>query len=236
VTSAPPRPELHPVTVDDAWDETAGLRAIRLDLGPLGARHTRPGQVIRLASPSGEAIFALANAPRPDHRGELLLKRGGGVADEIIAAAQAGAALRASEPFGAGFAVEEARGRDVIMFGVGSGITPLRALLQWLFARRDHGRLAVYYGQRREQDFAYAKEHADWHARGAHVVLCVSQPSPTWQGARGYVQTVARELRLHEIAVDNAVAFLCGMKPMVEGVRDELLKFGLPAERTFLNY
>jgi ferredoxin-NADP reductase len=237
--TARPRLDFHPVTVDDAWDETAALRAIRLDLGPLGAQHTRPGQVIKLASPSGttgEAMFALANAPRPDHRAELLVKRSHGLADELIAAARPGARLQATAPFGAGFAVEEARGRDVIMFGAGSGITPLRALLQWLFARRDHGRLALYYGQRNERDFAYTREHADWQTRGAHLVLCVSQPSPAWQGARGYVQTVARELRLHEIAVDNAVAFLCGMKSMIDGVRDELLAFGLPPERTFLNF
>ncbi len=122
------------------------------------------------------------------------------------------------------------------MFGVGSGITPLRALMQWLFAERDHGRIALYYGQRSEHDFAYTKEHAEWQARGAHLVLCVSKPSPAWHGARGYVQTVARELRLHEIGVANAVAFLCGMKSMIDGVRDELLRFGLPPERTFLNF
>ena len=69
-----------------------------------------------------------------------------------------------------------------------------------------------------------------------HLVLCASQPSPTWNGARGYVQTVASELKLHEISTENAVAFLCGMKSMIDGVRVELVRFGLPAERTFLNF
>jgi ferredoxin-NADP reductase len=239
MTGSSPRAELHAVTVDDAWDETAALRAIRLDLGPLGAQHIRPGQVIKLASPTGataSAIFALANAPRADHRAELLVKRSHGLADELIAGATPGAQLMVTAPFGDGFAVEEARGRDIIMFGAGSGITPLRALLQWLFEHGDHGRVALYYGQRGEHDFAYTKEHAQWQARGVHLVLCVSKPSPTWRGARGYVQTVARELRLHEIRVDNAVAFLCGMKSMIDSVRNELLAFGMPAERTFLNF
>ena len=69
-----------------------------------------------------------------------------------------------------------------------------------------------------------------------HLVLCASRPSPSWSGARGYVQTDARELRLHEISTTNAVAFLCGMKSMIDGARVELLHFGLPAERTFLNF
>jgi sulfhydrogenase subunit gamma (sulfur reductase) len=228
--------ELHDVTVDDAWDETPALRGIRLALGDGGGAHTRPGQLIRVAGRAGESIFALANAPRDDRRVELLVKRSPGLADELIAAATPGAVVRASPPFGPGFAVEEARGRDVLLFAAGSGITPVRALLQWLLERGGHGRVALYYGQRTEQDFAYAREHAEWQARGVHLVLCLSQPSPSWHGARGYVQTVARELKLHEIAVDNAVAFLCGMKPMIDAVRDELVRFGMPAARTHLNY
>jgi hypothetical protein len=53
--------------------------------------------------------------------------------------------------------------------------------------------------------------------------------------ARGYVQTVARELKLHEIATENAVAFLCGMHSMIDAVRVELVRFGLPAAGIFLN-
>jgi NAD(P)H-flavin reductase len=229
---------LTPVTVEQAWDETASLRGLRLDLGALAASHVRPGQVINLKAPkqNGQSLFALANTPRGDHRAELLIKRGSGHADALIAAAQPGAQLYASPPFGSGFAVEEARGRDVLLFAAGSGITPLRALLQWLFEHGDHGRVALYYGQRTENDFAYTREHADWIARGVHLVLCVSQPSPSWTGARGYVQTVARELQLHAIAIANAVAFLSGMHSMIDAVRDELCAFGMPPERTFLNY
>jgi NAD(P)H-flavin reductase len=95
---------------------------------------------------------------------------------------------------------------------------------------------ALYYGQRSERDFAYVGEHRAWTAAGVHLVLCPSQPSPAWKGPRGYVQTVARELRLHEVSTENAVAFLSGMPSMIEGVRHELARFGMPAERTFLNF
>lgn len=228
--------EFHDFAVADVWDETDELRGVRLDFGALGTLHTRPGQVVRLrASGERDALFALANAPRADHTGELLLKRGSGLSDAVIAAARPGASVRATVPHGEGFPVEKAHDRHVLLFAAGSGITPIRALLQWLLAR-EHGRIALYYGQRSDRDFAYVREHAAWVAAGVHLVLCASQPSPTWQGARGYVQTVARELRLHEISTENAVAYLSGMKSMIDGVRGELLRFGLPADRTFLNY
>jgi sulfhydrogenase subunit gamma (sulfur reductase) len=231
--------ELQDVVVADVWDETEELRGVRIDLGALGKFHTRPGQVVRLHAPGQrDAIFALANAPRADGRAELLLKRGTGLSDAIIAAAEPGAILRATAPYGEGFPVDEARGHHVLLFAAGSGITPIRALLQWLLdrRRRERGRIALFYGARSDRDFAYLREHADWIAAGVHLVLCASQPSPTWKGARGYVHTVARELRLHEISTENAVAFLSGMKSMIDSVRAELVRFGLPAERTFLNF
>ena len=230
-------PPYRRLRVADAWDETETLRAVRLDFGEFAGEHTRPGQIVRLHAPGHKAgYFALGNAPRADGTGELLLKRGTPLSDAVIAAAQAHAIVDATAPFGEGFPVEKARGRDVLLFAAGSGITPIRALLQWLLERRDaHARIALYYGQRSDRDFAYLGEHEAWQRAGVHLVLCASRASSGWTGARGYVQTVARELKLHEIATDNAVAFLCGMKSMIDGARVELLHFGLPPERTFLN-
>lgn len=229
-------PELHRVRVAAAWDETDTMRAIRLDLGALAGAHTRPGQVVKLhAAGHKPGYFAIANAPRGDGAAELLLKRGSPLADAVIAAADADALVDASAPFGEGFPIETARGRDVLLFAAGSGITPVRALMQWLLAQRCHGKLALYYGQRSDRDFAYVREHDRWRADGVHLVLCASQPTPSWTGARGYVQTVADELRLHEVATENAVAFLCGMRPMVDEVRRVLQQYGLPPERVFLN-
>lgn len=231
-------PPYHPVRVAEAWDETETLRAIRLDFGALAAAHTRPGQVVKLHAPAHRpGYFAIGNAPRGDGTGELLLKRGTPLADAIIAVAQPGRFIDATAPFGEGFPIEAARGRDVLLFAAGSGITPIRALLQYVLGHRAaYGRVALYYGQRSDRDFAYVGEHGGWERAGVHLVLCASQASPTWTGARGYVQTVASELKLHEISTQNAVAFLCGMKSMVDNVRVELLRFGLPAERTFLNF
>src|SRR5205807_8504423 len=128
----------------------------------------------------------LGSAPRADGCGELLLKRGTALSDAVIAAAQPQAFVEATAPFGDGFPVEKARARDVLLFAAGSGITPVRALLQWILGHRDeHGRVALYYGQRSDRDFAYVREHDAWQRAGVHLVLCASQPSPTWTGARG---------------------------------------------------
>ncbi|HEY6106166.1 MAG TPA: oxidoreductase [Anaeromyxobacteraceae bacterium] len=221
----------------DAWDETAMLRAIRVDLGGLGESHRVPGQVVKIRTSAGEGYFALASAPAPDRRADLLVKRGGRIADAAVAAAAPGRALELTAPFGKGFPVAEAEGRDVLLFAAGSGIAPIRSLVQHLLGRRDgFGRVTLFYGQRRGADFAYRREHPLWERGGVRVVLCPSREDDAWQGVRGYVQEVARSLAFGGSSPGDSVAFVSGMHAMVDDVRAVLGRAGVPPARVHLNF
>jgi sulfhydrogenase subunit gamma (sulfur reductase) len=227
------------VPVRDAWDETPSFRGIRVALPPaLAKEHVLPGQVVKIrAAGTGEGFFALTNAP--DHGGatELLLKRGGKVADAAIATARPGAALELTRPFGNGFPIGEAEGRDVLLFAAGSAIGPIRALVQHVIARRNRfGRVTLFYGQRHGAEFAYRAEHLDWERRGVRVVLCPSAQDDAWLGLRGRVQEVARSLAFGGAPPVDAVAFVAGMTAMVEDVRRTLAGAGIPPARVHANF
>lgn len=226
------------VRVLDAWDETRGLRGIRLAMPFTFARgHERPGQVVKVKVAEGEGYFALASAPAVEPRADLLLKRGQPVADAAIAAARPGAGLDVSAPFGKGFPWEEAHGKDVLLFAAGSGIAPIRALLQHLVASRgEFQRVTLFYGQRHQAEFAYANEHLEWERQGVRVVLCPSKEDEAWPGVRGRVQEVARSLALGGAVPGNSVAFVCGMTAMVAEVRATLAQAGVPPQRVHLNF
>jgi sulfhydrogenase subunit gamma (sulfur reductase) len=222
----------------DAWDETPALRGLRFELPPPIARaHERPGQVVKLHTRVGDAYFALATAPSPAGVVELLVKRGGRVADAAIAAASPGGAVYVSAPFGKGFLVEEARGRHVLLFAAGSGIAPIRALVQHILAHRDtFDRVTLFYGQRLGGDFAYTREHLAWERGGIRVVLCPSQEHEAWPGVRGRVQEVAQSLGFGGSPPEASVAFVCGMTAMVDDVKATLARAGIPPERVHLNF
>jgi NAD(P)H-flavin reductase len=230
--------DFHPVPVADAWDETTSLHAVRLHLPPaLAALHVRPGQVVKVRAGPGEGYFALASAPDPGGRAELLVKRGGPVADAAIAAARPGADLTITAPFGHGFPVEKALGHDVLLFAAGSGIAPVRALLQALLRRRDEvDRIVLFYGQRHGLDFAYQAEHLSWERRGVRVVLCPSAADDAWDGVRGRVGAVARTLDFGGARLGMAATFVSGMSAMVADVKEALASAGLPPERVHLNF
>lgn len=227
------------VPVLDAWDETESFRGVRLALPPaLAAEHVRPGQVVKIrAGGVGESFFALASAPDPGATADLLLKRGGRVADAAIAAARPHASLELTRPFGNGFPVEDAEGRDVLLFAAGSAIGPIRALVQHLATHRNRfGRITLFYGQRHGAEFAYRAEHLDWERRGVRVVLCPSREDDAWKGLRGRVQEVARSLAFGGAPPGDAVAFVAGMTAMLDDVRRTLAGAGIPPGRVHANF
>jgi NAD(P)H-flavin reductase len=221
-----------------AWDETRELRGLTVCLPEDAYRsHERPGQVVKVHTAVGEAYFALASAPAPGCRVDLLVKRGGKVADAAVRAAAPGRTLEVSAPFGKGFPYEEGHGRHVLLFAAGSGIAPIRALVQHvLHDRESFGRVTLFYGQRRGADFAYGSEHLAWERGGVRVVLCPSQESEAWPGVRGRVQEVARSLAFGGVEPENSVAFVCGMTAMVDDVKATLRHFGVPPNRVHLNF
>jgi NAD(P)H-flavin reductase len=228
----------HAMTVTGAWDETSTLRALRLQLPTAVApAHQRPGQVVKVKVAPGEGYFALATAPAADGQVELLVKRGGPVGDAVVSAAQPGAALEVTAPFGRGFPLESALGRDVLLFAAGSGMAPVRSLVQALLARRDEvDRVVLFYGQRRGAEFAYRSEHLGWERHGVRVVLCPSAEDDTWPGVRGRVQEAARALDWGGARPALASAFVCGMSPMVNEVRAALALAGAPLEHVHVNF
>lgn len=228
----------HATPVVAAWDETPALRGLRLLLPPVAAaEHQRPGQVVKVRVAPGEGYFALASAPSADGRAELLVKRGAPVADAVVEAARPGASLELTSPFGRGFPLESARGRDVLLFAAGSGVAPIRSLVQAIIARRDEvDRVVLFYGQRRGAEFAYRAEHLGWERRGVRVVLCPSDEDDTWPGVRGRVQEAAHALDWGGARPAQASAFVCGMSPMVKEVRAALAAAGAPPEHVHVNF
>lgn len=207
------------------------MRGLVLEAPEVAERHTAPGQYVQVVAGAGAAgYFALANAPGAPP--ELLVKRGAPAADALAALAS-GTRLEVSEPVG-GYPVAQHAGRDLLLVAAGSGIAPIRGVVRHVMTDRARwGAVTVYHGQRVPGEFAYAGEHAEWRSARIDVVKVLSGAADAWGEARGHVQDA---LRGRPPALANAVVYVCGMKPMVAGVRDALRELGLAGELVFLNY
>jgi NAD(P)H-flavin reductase len=226
----------HPTPVADVLPAAEGLTELVLDIGgtPLVGTHRTPGQYVRLSLPGvGESMFAIASPPEPfGTRWEFLLKGGSALADALVKL-KPGAQVLSRRPEGRGFPLVHARGGHVLLFATGSGISPIRSVIESIRQERSaYGQVTLYFGARTPQAFAYEDELQHWEAAGIRVVRTVSQPGASgWQGLTGYVQE-----HLGEQRVEETVAFVCGQSSMVQGVIDVLRTRGLPREAIHLNY
>lgn len=215
-----------------AWDETANMRRLVLEAGELKKAHTTPGQFLELSpGPDLKSYFALCNGPETENF-ELLVKRGGGAAD-ALAAKEAGDTVQTKPPAGKGYPLAEAKGQDLVLMAAGSGIAPIRSVIQHVSAHRDDfKKVFVYYGQQKPGDFAFADELEQWQ-KAAQVVRVCSEDGGDWDGPTGYVQDA---IKSDAPDLSRAVAFVCGMKEMVGAVTETLTALGLPEGKVFQNF
>lgn len=201
-----------------------------------------PGQWVNLflPLPEGETKKAYSIASRPDGspRFELAVTRvEGGAASELLHGLDPGAAVRVHGPHG--FFTREASDRRPALFvATGTGLSPLRSMIQAAVAEPTPPPLVLLFGCRGEEEVLWRDELEALAARGAlRTEVTLSRAPDAWRGRRGYVQGHVAELyrALAERAGEAPQLFVCGLDRMVGAVR-ELAKKELGADRRAIHH
>lgn len=157
-----------------------------------------------------------------------------GAVTKALCAVPTGTVLGVRGPFGAGWDLAAARGRDVLIVAGGIGLAPLRPVLQACLADRDaYGSVALLAGARTPADLLYAAQlRAVEGVEGVEVRLTVDRAANGWRGHIGVVTTL-----LDRVAFDsgNCVAYVCGPEIMMRFAADALLRRGVPGPRVQLS-
>lgn len=140
---------------------------------------------------------------------------------------------------GRGFDVDEISPPEefptVLVFATGSGISPIRSLIESGFNADKRSDVRLYYGARNLQRMAYQDRFKDWESLGVRVVPVLSQPDDRWGGEQGYVQAAfSRAKQLSNPLSTGAV--LCGHKQMTEDVTSILVADGVLREKILKNF
>jgi ferredoxin-NADP reductase len=189
------------------------------------------GQWVNLVLPraDGELRRAYSIASRPDGtpRFELAVTHvRGGPGSSFLHALEPGAKLDVVGPQGFFTRAHGEAPSPSLFVATGTGVTPLRSMILSALAANEHAPLWLLFGVRREEDILYREELARIAAQhpNVRVEITLSQPSESWTGRRGYVQTHVEEL-WRELATRGAPhAYACGLLRMVGSVRELLRK------------
>ncbi len=211
--------------------ETADTVTLRLATGDADLLAGRPGQFVMAALPAVAVPPISVSRYHPD--GLELTIRAAGAATAKICALERGDSLSLRGPFGRGWPVELAEGRDVMIITGGIGLAPLRPLMDALIARRERiAAIHLAYGARTPHDRLYVDELDALDARGIITVAqTVDRAGPEWLGRVGVVtQVIDRAL----CSCDRTVAFVCGPERMMRATAEVLRERGVPDERIFV--
>lgn len=202
-----------------------------LELKPVAGRSGEgfaPGQFNMLyAFGVGEAAISISGDPG---RTSVLTHtvREVGAVTKALGRLSSGDTVGVRGPFGQGWPVAAATGRDVVLVAGGIGFAPLRAVVYELLAHRDrYGRIGLAYGARTPDDILYPGELDGWRTEGwMDVAVTVDRATEPWQGRVGVVTTSLKHLAYDP---SETIAFLCGPEIMMRFVGAELLARGVPA-------
>jgi NAD(P)H-flavin reductase len=181
----------------------------------------------------GELPISISGDPSDQAR-LVYTVRSVGQATQALVSRQPGEAVGVRGPFGTGWPVEAARGRDVVVVAGGIGLAPLRPVIYHVLRyRQDYGRLVLLYGARSPRDMLYRKELAAWARQpNTQVLSTVDYGGVSWRGRVGVVTTLFKYVRLHP---DQTVAMVCGPEIMMRFVARELAARGLAPENLYLS-
>jgi NAD(P)H-flavin reductase len=224
-----------PFRVAERTAETSDTATLVLASAP-GNRSIsfRPGQFNMVyAFGVGEAAISVSGDPAHPERLVHTIRSAGKVTAALAGAAP-GTAVGIRGPYGTGWPLELARGKDVVLVAGGLGLPPLRPLLYELLRRRDQvGRIEVIYGARTPKDLVYYDEIQTWRARrDVRFQTTVDSAGRDWYGDVGLVTA-----RLPDLRVDpaNTVAFLCGPEVMMKFTAQGLEALGVPEPSVYVS-
>ncbi len=188
-----------------------------------------PGQFVSMQTEhDGREItraYSIASAPVKDRVFDVCLNRvQDGFFSNYLCDLPEGAKVKFHGPHG--YFVLKNPVRDSVFIGTGTGIAPLRGMLQYLFAdpSRNEGRdFWLVFGVRNREDLYYNDEFLQLEGENPnfHYIPTLSRPDEQWTGARGYVQDHVRKIADDRRDMD---AYICGLKKMVTANRDLLVK------------
>lgn len=163
--------------------------------------------------------------------GQLLhTVRGVGAVSNALLNVQAGQQLGLRGPYGRGWPMNSAYGKDVLLIAGGIGMAPLRPVMRDLIRHRSHyGNIVLLYGARHPLDLLFMDELQQWQQQSdLQVHISVDSASAEWRGNVGVVTQLLNNVRFD---APESIAMICGPDMMIKFTSLALEDRGISAQR-----
>ncbi len=204
------------------------------DVEQANAFHFHPGQFNMLY------LFGIGEVPisivsDPQHRDEFIHTiRAVGRVTRKLAQLQPGDYLGVRGPFGHGWPLEAARGKDILLATGGLGCAPSVSVINYIMQRREqYGHLTIIQGVKHMDDLIWRDRYEAWmQLPNTQVLLAADVAGSSWTWHVGLVTDLLSQV---EMDVSQATIMLCGPEPMMLAAVQKLLEKGADSSRMWLS-
>jgi len=229
------------LTVKEVVNETADAISIYFEQPDSGTIQYKAGQFFTLiANINGKQerrAYSLCTSPFVDQYPAVTVKRveGGLMSNHLGDNLKAGDVMEVLEPIGNFTTTFEANNeRHIVLFGGGSGITPLMSIAKSALSQEPKSKVSLIYANRDTDSIifksALEKLESD-HSDRFKVVHVLGEAPSEWEGFKGFLtQNIIKEAleMLPKMAEAQTEFFMCGPGPMMDIVEASLSILNIP--------
>lgn len=153
---------------------------------------------------------------------------------QVIEKMQEGDQLGLRGPFGRGWPLERAKGKDIVIVTGGLGCAPVVAVInQAMKDRDDYKRIVIMQGVKHSHDLLWRESYERWsRVSDVQVLLAADVAGTDWPWATGRITVLLDQAKYN---ADYCSVMMCGPEGMMCGVAGELLQRNVPAESIWLS-
>ncbi|AHE97960.1 FAD/NAD(P)-binding protein [Thioalkalivibrio paradoxus] len=137
-------------------------------------------------------------------------------------------------PYGRGWPLEEAEGRDVVFVTGGLGCAPLVSLIRYVIERRERfRRIVILQGVKHTDDLIWRRQYERWEMLSdVQVLLASDVGGPNWPYSVGKVTVLFSQAAIDP---ERSIVMLCGPEIMMKSSIERLLALHVPPEAIWLS-
>ena len=229
----------HEVDIIQIVDETHDTKTFRLAFKDAQIKEQfsfLPGQFNMLTLFGiGEAPISISSDHNQQDYFDHTVRKVGNVTKAMFRLKE-GASLRVRGPYGRGWPLEQAQGKDILLVAGGIGLAPLRPLIFNCLQNRDkYGKVEILYGARTPLDALFINQWNEWNAvEGVTFRPTVDgvPPGVEWNNSVGLVTKLFDSM---DSTPGNTHVVMCGPEIMMKFAVQGLLNKGFSPKDIFLS-
>lgn len=192
----------------------------------------KPGQFFELSIPKyGEAPISVSGIG--DGLVDFTIRRVGTVTNEVFEN-YVGDKLFIRGPYGNGFELENYKGKELVIIGGGTGVSPMRGVIQYFSAHPEEAvSTTLIVGFKSPEDVLFKKDFEEWK-KTLYVIQTVDTAPEGYEGSVGMVTKYIPDLRFKN--PENAVFICVGPPVMIKFTIMEIKKLGIKDEQIWTSY